>query len=204
MNNTEMSFREYLFRYLSFSVPETDAERMARSLAEKYGSLSYLASSSVNGIMSTDSVTKSAALSLKLLSYAYSRSITDAFTVGKKHTEKEITEFLSAAFIGLSLETVYAVFFDRSDRVIAVECLGEGTVNSSDVYPRRIVERSLLNGAYGVILAHNHPKGRTEPSESDLTSTSYLKYVLSTSGIRLIGHYLVNETECCKIEIEEE
>ena len=134
-----MSFREYLFRYLSFSVPETDAERMARSLAEKYGSLSYLASSSVNGIMSTDSVTKSAALSLKLLSYAYSRSITDAFTVGKKHTEKEITEFLSAAFIGLSLETVYAVFFDRSDRVIAVECLGEGTVNSSDVYPRRIV-----------------------------------------------------------------
>ena len=203
MDNTKLTFREYLFRYLSFSQASEDAAKMASALAAKYGGMTYLASSSVGDIMNTDGVTKSAALSLKLLSYAYSRSVTDAFTIGKKHTEEEIKEFLHAAFIGLSVETVYAVFLDKNERVIAVECLGEGTVNSSDVYPRRIVERSVLNGADGVILAHNHPKGRTEPSDSDLAATGYLKYVLATSGIRLLGHYLVNETECRAINLEE-
>lgn len=202
-NNGELSFRQYLFNYLSFSAEREDAERMADALSMKYGAMPYLASSSVADIMTTDGVTKSAALSLKLLAYSFSRSITDSFAIGKKHTEEEILEFLHATYIGLSVETVYAVFLDKNEKVIAVECLGEGTVNTSDVYPRIILERAILNGAKGVLLAHNHPKGRAEPSEADISSTGYIKYVLATSGIRLLGHYLVNERECRKIDLKE-
>ncbi len=204
MNNgtQDTALRDYLRSYLSFSHSTEDAERLSRTLAEKYGSLAYIASSSTDELASTEGVSRSTALSLKLLGYVYSRSITDGFTLGRRHTDSEIEEYLKALFIGYTVETVYCLFLDGSGRIVASEYLGEGTVNTSEVYPRRVMERACALGARGVILAHNHPKGTVEPSLPDLRATGYLSHVLSTSGIKLIAHYLVNERECKKIDLE--
>lgn len=199
-----IAMRDYLCAYLSFTHEREEAERLADALAVKYGSLAYIASSSAAELCATEGLSPSAALSLKLLSYVWSRSITDGFKLQQKHTEEEIKEFFRALFIGHTVETVYCMFLDRQERVIAVEYLGEGTVNTSEVYPRRVVERACALRAGGVILAHNHPKGTVLPSSQDLASTSYLKHILATSGISLLSHYLVNERECERLNFDEE
>jgi proteasome lid subunit RPN8/RPN11 len=43
----------------------------------------------------------------------------------------------------------------------------EGTVDSSYVYPREIMERALRTQAVSLVLVHNHPTGNPTPSEAD-------------------------------------
>lgn len=197
------ALERYLCKYLSYTHSEEEARELALALSSKYGAISYIASSSIDELMSIRGLSRSAALSLKLLSYVYSRSITDSFEFGKRHSEEEIIEYLRALFVGRSIETVYCLLLDGQGRVISAEFIGEGTVNTSDVYPRRVLERSCSAGAAAVIMAHNHPKGTAQPSSADMLGTSYLKHVLAISGIKLVAHYLVTERECNKINLYE-
>ncbi len=204
--NGRPSLSEYLCEYLSFSCERDEAERLGKLLADKYGSMHYIASSDMEELTMNEGLSEGDALALKLLSFVYSRSVTDSFELGVKHTEEEIEELFRALFIGLTVETVFCLFLDKKERAIAFEILCEGTVNASGVYPRRVIERALALRADSVILAHNHPKGAAIPSNEDMATTGYLSHVLSTSSISLIAHYLVSESECCKLDfkLEEE
>ena len=50
---------------------------------------------------------------------------------------------------------------------------------------------ALAANAAAVIIGHNHPSGRLEPSQADLTLTRHLKQALSMVDIRLLDHILV-------------
>ena len=199
MNNELTAF---LCDYLAFNLGKDEAMRAAEALSVKYGSLAVIASSGAHEIAGIEGMTKSAALSLKLLTYVHSRSITDKFQRPERYSEEELKEYITALFHGLSVETVYCLLFDKNMRLIGTEHLGEGTVNSSEIYPRRILECACRRGAAGVIIAHNHPKGTAEASEADLIGTSFIRNVLQGAGIDLMGHYLVADNECVKMDAE--
>jgi DNA repair protein RadC len=66
-----------------------------------------------------------------------------------------------------------------------------GTINSANVYPREVVKLALVKNAAAVILAHNHPSGVAEPSESDLLLTKALAKALALVDIRVLDHFVV-------------
>ncbi len=199
MNNELAAF---LADYLKFTLGQDAAVRAAEGLSEKYGSLGVIASSATRELAASVGMTDAAALSLKLLAYVHSRSITDKFQRPERYSEEELREYITALFHGLSVETVYCLLLDKNMRLIGTEHLGEGTVNSSEIYPRRILECACRRGAAGVIIAHNHPKGTAEASEADLIGTSFIRNVLQGAAIDLLGHYLVADNECVKMDAE--
>ena len=67
-----------------------------------------------------------------------------------------------------------------------------GTIDSATVYPRVIVQTALEVNAAAVILAHNHPSGVAEPSESDRQITRKLMQALSLVDIRVLDHLVVS------------
>lgn len=71
-------------------------------------------------------------------------------------------------------------------RVLETEVAATGTpVKASiNVYP--ILRKALLIGANAIAVAHNHPGGRAEPSEMDMTFTQYLRKACSFLELRLI------------------
>lgn len=199
MTNDKLTLTEYLAEYLSFFMKKEDAERASAALSQKYGTLCVLSSSTLDELAATDGMNNQSALSLKLLGYIRSRSVTDNFKLGRVHTEEEIREYLTALFLGLSVETVYCLSLDERGRVVASDYLGEGTVNSSEIYPRRVLECASRNRARSVILAHNHPKGTADASAEDKSATEYIKCVLRDAGINLRAHYLVSDGECAEV-----
>lgn len=82
-------------------------------------------------------------------------------------------------------------FLDARHRLIAVERLFSGTISSSEVHPRIVVQRALALNAAAVVLAHNHPSGHAEPSIADRAITSRLKDVLAVVDVRLLDHFIV-------------
>ena len=79
--------------------------------------------------------------------------------------------------------------------MISSEIMFEGTIDSASVYPREVVKRSLEFNAAALILAHNHPSGVAEPSQSDRRITRRLVDALALVEIRILDHFVVGDGE---------
>ena len=185
---------------LSFAMPREKASEAAEALLSKYGTLGTMLSENEDELCSTGNINMNTALLIKLLGYINSRRVTDNFEFGKEHAELEICEYIRSLFYGISVETVYMLLLDDKGRVIGCEYMGEGTVNASDVYPRRLLECAVKRKAKSVILAHNHPKGMAEPSREDIATTKRLCEIFLTAKIRLLAHYIAADGDIQKID----
>lgn len=92
-------------------------------------------------------------------------------------------------------EAFFVLFLDNQHRVIASEILFEGTIDCASVYPREVVKRALQHNAAAIILAHNHPSGVAEPSQSDQRITQKISEGLALVDIRVLDHFVVGDGE---------
>lgn len=92
-------------------------------------------------------------------------------------------------------EVFIALFLDNKHRVIRVEELFYGTIDSSSVHPRVVVQKALDYNAAAIILGHNHPSRVVTASESDKRITTRLKDVLAMVDIRVLDHIIVGPDE---------
>lgn len=144
-----------------------------------------------------------AAVYIRLLPALRSRSLGEGFRFGVRHSEEEIKKYLVSVFFGESEERVCALLYDGQDRVMSRHGVGEGIVNSSVILARKLVEICRTRRAAGVVIAHNHPNGNTEPSDADIATTGRLIDLLATCGTRLIAHYIVAGDSVKKINLPE-
>ena len=91
----------------------------------------------------------------------------------------------------LDHERFYTVVIDGANRVIAVHFSFKGTLNKSLVHPREIFKVALLCSGAGVILVHNHPSGKTEPSTEDYILTQRLVEAGRFIGIEVLDHVII-------------
>ena len=76
-----------------------------------------------------------------------------------------------------------------------VHGFSKGSLNSSDMPVRKIVDLSLRHNAKTAFIAHNHPSGTALPSGSDLDTTIVLKSTLATVGVELIDHFIITDDD---------
>lgn len=189
-------------KLLAYSIGDEKAKECCSRLLERYGSISTVFSESEEEICRVGGVNMNTALLIKLIAYVNSRRVTDGFEFGRVHTELEMREFIAALFLGVSVETVYAILLDEDDGVISAEYISDGTVNASDILPRKILEYAKKKKAKQVILAHNHPKGKASPSKDDMMTTGRLVNIFAGVGITLRAHYIVADGDVGRIEAD--
>ena len=57
------------------------------------------------------------------------------------------------------IEVFYVIALNSQSRVIAIQEVTRGILNSSLVHPREVFRLAIAFGAAGIIVAHNHPSG---------------------------------------------
>src|SRR5580658_5921755 len=87
-----------------------------------------------------------------------------------------------------------STLLDSRHRLIAVENLFRGTINSASVHPREVVKAALTHNAAAVVLYHNHPSGLSEPSAADELITRRLKEALALIDVRVLDHLIIAES----------
>lgn len=190
--NTE--FFEELLSYVTKSPAE-----ITRALSEKCGTFLEVSEATEELLADIPGVDERIAFYLKLCVAISSRRLSDGFAFGKKHTEREIRDYLCALLFGMPEETVYMISIDSAGRCVAADRVGEGIVNFSSVLPRKVVDVAKSRGAKSVIIAHNHPGAYLVPSANDFSATEILSDFLSSAEIRLDQSYLVSGMECVEI-----
>jgi DNA repair protein RadC len=78
--------------------------------------------------------------------------------------------------------------------LIAARVVSVGLVNRTVVHPREVYADPITDRACAIIVAHNHPSGRLEPSPEDREITCRLKEAADTLGIALLDHVIFSSS----------
>jgi DNA repair protein RadC len=88
-------------------------------------------------------------------------------------------------------EQVVSISLSGAHEVIKVRTVSIGLLTSCPIHPREVFVGPIMDRAFSVILAHNHPSGDPTPSDEDKKVTRQLALAASTLGIRLLDHIVV-------------
>jgi DNA repair protein RadC len=88
-------------------------------------------------------------------------------------------------------ERFLTLMLDGGHRLLGIEEVSVGTVNSALVHPREVFKALILANATAFIAVHNHPSGDATPSLCDLEITDRLKRAGEIIGIKLLDHIII-------------
>lgn len=88
-------------------------------------------------------------------------------------------------------EEVWALFLDRAKHPITCQCVSRGGLSESVVDMRMIFRPAIEFAADSIILAHNHPSGRLQPSGQDKNITQRAQEVGKIMGIEVLDHLII-------------
>ncbi len=111
-------------------------------------------------------------------------------------TSKEAAAHFRAYFAEAAKREQFVVcFLNGAHNVVSTETLFVGSITTSAVYPREVVQRILDLGAAAVILAHNHPSGELTPSGSDRSVTKKLQTALTAIDVEILDHIIIGHDQ---------
>src|SRR5450759_1562214 len=81
-----------------------------------------------------------------------------------------------------------------ANEILNIRVISIGLIDRTPVHPREVFADALSDRASAVIVAHNHPSGGVEPSQSDINISTQLKAAGEILGIELLDHIIFNRT----------
>ena len=91
------------------------------------------------------------------------------------------------------VESVYCIFLNTKNRILAIEKMFSGTISASAIYPRELIKRIIALKSSAIVLTHNHPSGCVEPSAEDKAITVKVAMALISIDATLHDHIIVGE-----------
>jgi len=189
---SSLSDAELLAIFLRTGVTGKSAVDLARELLQRFGSLTRLFAASEGEFCALHGMGQAKYVQLQAVLEMSRRALQEELQRGDAlSSPRAVRDYLQLLLGGRSQEVFLVLFLDTQHRVIAFEELFHGTLGQTSVYPREVVKRALLHNAAAVILAHNHPSGVAEPSQSDRLLTDALKQALGLVDVRVLDHFVV-------------
>jgi DNA repair protein RadC len=194
---TALSDAELLAIFLRTGVTGKSAVDLARELLENFGGLRRLFDSSRSDFCAAHGLGEAKFAQLQAVLEMARRHLHESLQHSDVLTSPVLTrQYLRAQLRNEAREVFAVLFLDNRHRVLAFEPMFYGTIDGAAVYPREVLKRCLYHHAAAVIVAHNHPSGVAEPSQSDHRITERLRDALALVDIRLLDHVIVGDSEC--------
>lgn len=108
---------------------------------------------------------------------------------------EDTKQFLMTQLRDKRKEVFACLFLDTKHHILAYEELFQGTVDSAEIHPRVILERTLYHNATALILCHNHPSGNASPSYADIQVTQKIVSALVLIDVRVLDHFIIGDSE---------
>ena len=93
----------------------------------------------------------------------------------------------------LKHEVFGVVLLDTKNQVISTPRISKGGLSSSIVHPREVFKEAIRRSSAAIILYHNHPSGKPEPSQEDIKITNRLIKAGKLIGIEVLDHVVIGD-----------
>lgn len=95
-------------------------------------------------------------------------------------------------------ETLWVAHVDDHARCLHLSRHGGGETEAA--FPiREIIAVAAIRGSAGIVLAHNHPSGDAQPSESDLRATRRLATAAEALDCAVLDHLVFGGSDCTSL-----
>ena len=177
---------------LSLGTPRRDCKPQAKEAIKRFKTLRGVLSASIEELQQIKGIGPHSAFGIKLMQEV-AREYLKEKIIDKPvfKSPGEIFDYLYHSMRDLKKEIFKVIFLNSQNQIIDTADLFKGTVDSSWVVPREVVEQALKYNAVSLIFAHNHPSGNCDPSPSDKDITRDLTYAASTMQIKVLDHLII-------------
>jgi hypothetical protein len=109
---------------------------------------------------------------------------------GQTLTDTTLESILSELRVS-KVEQIRVVFQDDHDNITGSCIAGIGSKTRVDANLSDLLRRALESHATKLIVIHNHPSGKLEPSAEDIESTNRLRVTAEFVGLKVSDHLIV-------------
>jgi DNA repair protein RadC len=167
---------------------------IARQLLARFQTLDRLARASVDELRGIKGIGRDKAIALK-----------GAFTLAQRmarelqleapvmDTPERVADLLREENRLYEVEQFQALLLNTRRRLIRVERLARGTLDTVLVHPRDVFKLAIAANASAIVLVHNHPSGDPTPSEADIRITRDLIRAGQLLKIDVLDHVILGQ-----------
>ena len=189
-----LSDAELLAIFLRTGIKGKTAVDLARDLLEDKGGLTPLLSADEESFCESKGLGQAKYVQMQAVVEMSRRYLQEKIYRGDAmNNVDDVKNYLKSRLQQYPFEVFSCLFMDNKHRVIAFEELFRGTIDSASVHPREVVRRALHHNAAAIVLAHNHPSGVAEPSQSDKMITNKLMQALELIDVRVLDHFIIGD-----------
>ena len=158
------------------------------------GNLNQLAKLSLEKLMQFKGIGKAKAIAIiTALELGKRRQFEEVLVMPKIASSKEVNAIMNPIIADLPHEEFWVLFLNNSNKVLAKSQMSKGGITATLVDIRLLFKQALEMAAVGIVVCHNHPSGKLEPSQADKQLTQKIKAAAHTLDIKLLDHLIITE-----------
>ncbi len=189
-----LSSAELIAILVRTGLPGANAADIGRQLLQKFGSLAAMAGASVDDLRRVRGIGRAKAVTL-VAAFALAGRMAEELQHESPVLDSPaaIARLLRDQNRGKDVETFRIILLNTRHRLIRIEQVSQGTLDTILVHPREVFKAAISASAAAIILAHNHPSGDPAPSEADIKLTRELINAGKLMKIDVLDHIILGQ-----------
>ena len=173
---------------------ESAVELSKRILNSCQNNLNTLAKLTLHDLCQFKGIGSAKAISIiTALELGKRRRLEKALIKPKITCSKDIFELMQPLLGDLPHEEFWAIHLNNNNKVIHQQQLSRGGLTGTVVDIKLLLKKGIEVLSSGLILCHNHPSQKLQPSSHDKQITQKIKSACSHLDIRVLDHLIVTE-----------
>lgn len=187
-----LSNAELIAILLRTGLKGANAVEVGRQLLVRFGSLQELARASVDDLRQVKGIGRDKAVTL-VAAFALAHKMARELQAESPLLDnpENVMQLLRARNLVRDVETLQVLLLNTRRRLIRVEEITDGTVDTLLVHAREVFRAAISANAAAIVLAHNHPSGDPTPSEADIKVTRDLIRAGQLLKIDVLDHVIL-------------
>lgn len=167
---------------------------VAGELLTQFGSFNRLAGATIRELQSVKGIGRDKALTLKAAFELARRMATELRRESPPlDSPAAVADILREENRHYQVEQFQIVLLNTRRRLIRVERVSSGTLDTLLVHPREVFKPAIAANASAIILVHNHPSGDPSPSDADIRVTRDLIRAGQVLKIEVLDHVILGQ-----------
>lgn len=173
---------------------ESAVDLSKRLLNEQNNRLKTMAKMSVQQLMHYKGIGEAKAVSITAgLELANRMMEEEGLELDKVNSSSSVYTIMKPLLGDLPHEEFYLIYLNNSNKVIYKYPLSRGGMTGTVVDIRIALKKALEHNAVSLIMVHNHPSGKLQPSHADKQLTRKLKQGAELLDLKVLDHVIVTE-----------
>lgn len=187
-----LSDAELLAIVLRHGIKGQDVMFLSRLLIDRFGGLRGLGAAGKMELSQIKGLGRAKQSALLAISEIARRQLRESIqSKDVVRDPQSVLIYLKRVLQDKKIEVFKVLFLNKANAILHEQDLSHGTIDEAAVHPREIVKKALEYHAASVVLVHNHPSGRTEPSPEDMHLTRKIQTACESVSIKVLDHIII-------------